>query len=211
MEHKDLVRLWTSRKNILAAPILKDKYHIKESDHMTLEQFIEWADGAGFYDKVQEMTFSCKTKDKENVQRIKVYWPPEPKLGGSEYRVISADMDIENLKNAIIIIRDSVTPHAQTTLRYLISQKIYITIFTISELQLDIFEHEKVPPHTICSAAEKKLVMSSYNVTSSQLPRIKTSDPAVKRMGAVRGQLIKIEEKSDTVTGYPVLHYRIVG
>ena len=211
MEHKDIIRLWTSRKNILATPLMQ-KYHIKESDHMTLKQFIEWADGEGYYDKIQEMTFSCKTKGNADgsVQRIKIYWPAEPKLGGSEYRAISNDMESENLKNAIIIIRDSVTPHAQTTLRYLNSQKIYINVFKMDELQLDIFKHVKVPKHTICTNSEKKDIKKDYNISDSQLPKIKSSDAAIRRLGAVKGNLIKIEEESDTMPGYPIPSYRIV-
>ena len=105
---------------------------------------------------MQEMTFSCKNDDDDNLKRIKVYWPAEAKLGSGEYCSISQDMESENLKNAIIIVRDSVTPHAQATLRYLNSQKIHITVFNMSDLQFDIFEHQKVPKHTICPTSKKE-------------------------------------------------------
>ena len=211
MDHEEIKRLWRSREEALGLKMMK-KYDIKESDHMTLEQFTEWAEGEGFCDKIQEMTFSCKTKDKnlDDVQRIKIYWPAEAKLGGSEYRGISNDMESENLKNAVIIIRDSVTPHAQTTLRYLNSQKIYITVFNMDLLQFDIFKHVKVPKHTICTKSEKRDLKKDYNVTDSQLPKIKSTDAAIKRLGAVKGDLIKIEEESDTMPGYPIPSYRIV-
>jgi len=211
MDSKDIKRLWISRENILASPLMQ-KYHIKESDRMTLEQFEKWAEEKGMYEKMQEMTFSCKTKGAADgsVQRIKVYWPAEPKLGGSECRSISNDMESENLKNAVVIIRDSVTPHAQSTLRGLSSQKIYISVFKMDVLQMDIFKHEKVPKHTICTMQEKKTVKKQYNSTDSQLPKIKTTDAVVRRMGAVKGNLIKIEEKSDTMPGYFVISYRLV-
>nr|QBK85737.1 MAG: DNA-directed RNA polymerase subunit 5 [Marseillevirus LCMAC101] len=213
MDERGIEKLWTSRKNVLKDLELRRKYHIKESDHMTLEQFTSWAEEEGFYDKIQEMKFSCmkEVKGKKNGQRIKVYWPAESKLGGSEFRIISADMESENLKHAIIIIRDSVTPHAQGSLRYLSSQKMYIHVFTLYEYQVDIFEHEKVPEHIICDSSEKKELMSVYNLLPSQIPKIKQSDAVIRRLGATRGQLIKIMEESDTMPGYYILHYRIVG
>jgi len=209
MDHKGIARLWLSRENILNTPLIQ-QYDIKESDHMTFDQFLEWAEEEGFYEKIQEMTFSCRTSGKENVKRIKVYWPAEPKLGGSEYRVISADMESENLKNAVIIIKDSVTPHAQSTLRYLSSQKIFITIFKMDDLQLDIFKHTKVPKHTVCSSSFKKHLKQVYNVSDAQLPKIKSTDAAIKRLGAVRGNLIQIDEESDTMPGYFIPTFRVV-
>lgn len=212
MNEKEIERLWKSREVILSTPILKDNYCIEESDHMTLEEFRDWAEKEGFYNKIKEMTFSCQSKDEGDgrIKRIKVYWPAEAKLGSGEYCSISQDMDSESLKNAIIIVRNSVTPHAQATLRLLNSQKIHITVFNMNELQFDIFEHEKVPKHTICSSKEKKLIMQLYNITPSQIPKIKISDPVIKRLGATKGQLIEILEESDTMPGYFIPMYRIV-
>jgi DNA-directed RNA polymerase subunit H (RpoH/RPB5) len=212
MNEEEIERLWKSREVILSTPILKDNYCIEESDHMTLDEFRDWAEEEGFYDKMREMTFSCQSKDDGDghIKRIKVYWPAEAKLGSGEYCSISQNMELENLKNAIIIVRDSVTPHAQATLRLLNSQKIYITVFNMNELQFDIFEHEKVPTHTICSSKKKKLVMQRYNVTHSQIPKIKVFDPVIKRLGATKGQLIEILEESDTMPGYFIPMYRTV-
>jgi len=216
MDDRGIERLWLSRVNVLRDLELRRKYEIKESDHMDLEQFTSWAENKGFYDKIQEMTFSCmkeveSKKGKKIHQRIKVYWPAEPKLGGSEYRVISADMESENLKHAIIIIRDSVTPHAQTTLRLLNKEKIYIHVFKLDEYQIDIFEHEKVPEHIICEPSEKKDLLAVYKLLPSQIPKIKLTDAVIRRLGATRGQLIKILEESDTQPGYYTIQYRIVG
>ena len=207
MDLRGIERLWKSRENILLILRLRN-YEVKKSDDMTIEQFVEWADEMGFCDKIQDMTLSYSKKDG---QRIKVYWPSEPKLGGSEYRTISSDMESENLRHAIIVIRDSVTPHAQTTLRYLISQKIYINVFKMDELQINIFIHEKVPEHTVCTSAEKKALMSCYKIVPSQIPKLRLTDPVVRRLGAIRGELIQIKEESDTMPGYYVLSYRLVG
>ncbi len=71
-----------------------------------------------------------------------------------------------------------------------------------------IFEHNLVPEHVLLSDEEKKALLKKYRIKISQLPRIFTTDPAVKELGAKKGDVIKILRKSE-VAG-TVEYYRVV-
>lgn len=73
----------------------------------------------------------------------------------------------------------------------------------------NILDHELVPKHEIISEKEKEEVIRRYGITSlKQLPRIFTSDPVVRALGAKVGDIIKITRKSPT-SGETV-YYRVV-
>ena len=71
-----------------------------------------------------------------------------------------------------------------------------------------IFEHELVPEHVLLSEEEKKELLEKLGVKLSQLPRIFTTDPAVKELGAKKGDVVKIIRKSE-VAG-TAIYYRVV-
>ncbi|MGY5860168.1 MAG: DNA-directed RNA polymerase subunit H [Candidatus Thorarchaeota archaeon] len=72
----------------------------------------------------------------------------------------------------------------------------------------DLFEHELVPKHWIASDEEIELVTSHYKINKTQLPRIAFDDPAVKVLGAIRGQVLRIERES--LTSGSAYYYRLV-
>lgn len=73
----------------------------------------------------------------------------------------------------------------------------------------NILEHELVPKHIILSPEEREEVIKKYRITKlSQLPRILTTDPIVKIIGAKKGDIIKIIRKSSTAK--ESVYYRIV-
>jgi len=75
--------------------------------------------------------------------------------------------------------------------------------------KIDILKHELVPVHIVLSEEEKKEVMKKYKVENlKQFPRILTSDPVVKALGAKPGDLIKIIRKSGTAG--ESIYYRVV-
>jgi DNA-directed RNA polymerase subunit H (RpoH/RPB5) len=76
------------------------------------------------------------------------------------------------------------------------------------EEEIDIFQISLVPKHILLTEDEKAALLKQYNVTLKQLPRIKVSDPAVKRLGGKKGDIVKIIRTDETVGDYN--YYRVV-
>ena len=74
--------------------------------------------------------------------------------------------------------------------------------------KIDIFENELVPKHEILNEGEKNKLLEKLNISSKQLPKILASDPAVKMIGAKKGDIIKITRRSQTAGTY--YYYRLV-
>ena len=66
--------------------------------------------------------------------------------------------------------------------------------------------HILQPKHTKLKPEEVKKVLDKYNITVSQLPKIKEDDAVVPE-GAVRGDVIKIERKEEDKV---IVYYRVV-
>ena len=66
--------------------------------------------------------------------------------------------------------------------------------------------HLLQPKHSKVSPKEAKEILQKFNVSSTQLPRIKITDPALPE-GCKLGDLIKIETKSEEGK---TLYYRVV-
>ena len=64
--------------------------------------------------------------------------------------------------------------------------------------EYDILKHLLVPKHAILKEDEIKEVLKKYNIKIQQLPKILTTDAAVKAIGAKEGDVIKITRESPT-------------
>jgi DNA-directed RNA polymerase subunit H len=64
--------------------------------------------------------------------------------------------------------------------------------------KLNVLNHVMVPEHTIMSEEETKTLLSSYNITTEQLPKIYHDDPAVKAIAAKVDDVIRIVRISHT-------------
>jgi DNA-directed RNA polymerase subunit H len=76
------------------------------------------------------------------------------------------------------------------------------------EEDLNIFESALVPKHEILPEDEKKNILEHFMIKESQLPKIKSTDPAVKALNAQKGDVLKITRKSPTSGEY--FYYRLV-
>ena len=73
---------------------------------------------------------------------------------------------------------------------------------------VDVSQHELVPEHTLLDdPSEVEAVLDEYNVSKTNLPKIRKSDPALPD-GAETGDVVKIERDSRT-TDRAVI-YRLV-
>jgi len=64
--------------------------------------------------------------------------------------------------------------------------------------KLNVLEHVMVPDHKIMTEDEVNGLLSSYAITTEQLPKMYHDDPAVKTIGAKPGDVIRIIRDSHT-------------
>ncbi|MDD1671686.1 MAG: DNA-directed RNA polymerase subunit H [Methanomicrobiales archaeon] len=63
---------------------------------------------------------------------------------------------------------------------------------------LNVLEHVMVPEHHVMSEEEVTELLSTYNISFDQLPKIFHDDPAVKAIKAKIGDVIRIIRFSQT-------------
>ena len=64
--------------------------------------------------------------------------------------------------------------------------------------KLNVLKHVMVPDHKIMSEVEVSALLTHYNITTEQLPKIFHDDPAVKIIGANIEDVIRIVRMSHT-------------
>ncbi|HVH14414.1 MAG TPA: DNA-directed RNA polymerase subunit H [Candidatus Angelobacter sp.] len=66
------------------------------------------------------------------------------------------------------------------------------------EPSYDIFKHDLVPKHVLLKPNEAKEVLERYHIRPYQIPYVKSTDPAVRAIGARPGDIVKVIRKSAT-------------
>ena len=64
--------------------------------------------------------------------------------------------------------------------------------------KLNVLKHDMVPDHKIMSEEEVSALLTTYNITTEQLPKVFHDDPAVKVIGAEADDVIRIIRTSHT-------------
>nr|WP_320162788.1 DNA-directed RNA polymerase subunit H [uncultured Methanoregula sp.] len=64
--------------------------------------------------------------------------------------------------------------------------------------KLNVLKHAMVPDHKSMSEEEVSELLTTYNITTEQLPKIYHDDPAVKTIGAEPDDVIRIIRASHT-------------
>jgi len=64
--------------------------------------------------------------------------------------------------------------------------------------RLDVLAHTMVPDHQIMNEEEVAGLLSLYNITNEQLPKMYHDDPAVRAIGAKPGDVVRIIRKGQT-------------
>lgn len=62
----------------------------------------------------------------------------------------------------------------------------------------DILKHELVPSHVILDKKEVEKLLSGFDITRAQLPKILIDDPVIQAIKAKEGDIIKITRNSPT-------------
>ena len=89
-----------------------------------------------------------------------------------------------------------------------LSDKVFIQLFDLNKLLINITKHELVPKMRIVSEEEKLAVKEKYNVENmSNLPIILSYDPVAQFYGVKKGDLCEIIRKSETSGEYKAYRY----
>mgnify|MGYP000344834906 CR=1 FL=1 len=75
--------------------------------------------------------------------------------------------------------------------------------------KFNIFDHELVPEHILLSKEEAEKVLMRLGVKCNQLPLIRSTDPAVRAIGAKPGDIVKIVRKSKTA-GISIIYRYVI-
>lgn len=200
-------KLFTSRGIIL--DILKDRgYDVSDVEEFgNVEEFEEWCGD----DDVQEIKKRMELCiDDDDHDQIIVMWLNNENLGAPDIRNVHRLLEDKGCKNAIIIVDGTVNYMAKNIIKTLEKSAFNISVYSLIETLYNISKHEFVPEHTICTPTQKKNIMKVYSANKNQLPKIKSSDPMCRHIGAVSGQLIKIKREIESQPGYFNITYRLV-
>ena len=151
----------------------------------------------------------CKLLDKNDPKKkILLYYQyiPTQKLNMETIKSFIDILSKSKVNEGLIIIPGKISDQAKKKIQE-IKNELLIEIFTLSELVVNITEHELVPKHILLSLKEKEDLLKRYRIKDSQLPKILMSDPVARYLGLKRGDVVKIERKSETAGKY--ITYRI--
>lgn len=129
------------------------------------------------------------------------------KIGVSHLKLFYQKMQTENVRRAIIVTRNNLTPFARTLIKEVTLRGYRMEYFRETELLVDITEHKLVPEHIILTQQQKQELLDRYRLKPSQLPRIQSTDPVARYLGLKTHQVVKIIRPSETAGRY--ITYRI--
>jgi DNA-directed RNA polymerase subunit H len=66
------------------------------------------------------------------------------------------------------------------------------------DLRFNVLNHEIVPQHMLLADDDVPALLEKYQIVKEQLPKIKSTDPAVKVVGAKVGQVVQVIRPSPT-------------
>jgi len=132
--------------------------------------------------------------------------PTHDAVGVKYLNQLAKEVESRELDGGIIISSGRYTLSAKSN-----GRKSKIELIPPIFPSFNIFKHHLVPLHEILTPEEKMKVLKEYRVKPYQLPRIKTSDPVAKAIGAKPGDLIKIIRKSPTAGDYVSYRYVVEG
>ncbi|XP_071717443.1 DNA-directed RNA polymerases II and IV subunit 5A-like [Rutidosis leptorrhynchoides] len=190
----EITKLHRVRKTCLE--MLKDRgYEVEDLEiNMTKKEFINKYNGTI---RREDLTF-LKSKP-NNTDQIYVFFPDKLKIGVGVIKNYVIRMEQENIRRAIIVVRQGLTPSAKASQNE-IAGRFQVDIFQEAELLLNIRYHDLVPDHIPLTNEEKAALIRKYKIKEAQLPRIFATDPVARYYGLRRGQVVKILRPIETGT-----------
>lgn len=200
-ENIEIYKLWRIRHTIFQ--LCHDRGYLVTQEELneTYELFKSKYHEDDFYRTIQ-------VAHSENNEQMYVFFPDEPKIGIKTIQDYVSQMEKNNVRRAIVVVRLGLTPSAKQAMKDVAPEYI-LEDFMESEMLINITEHELVPQHILLTEDEKQDLFSRYKLQESQLMKMLITDPIARYYGFKRGQVIKIIRKSDTAGRY-VTHRLVV-
>lgn len=74
--------------------------------------------------------------------------------------------------------------------------------------KFELQNHHMVPKHNLLSPPEVEKVLKKYDVEPAQFPKVHVTDPVIKEIGGVVGDIVEIIR--DSPTAKIAISYRLV-
>ena len=85
---------------------------------------------------------------------------------------------------------------------------LFLEVFTVGEMQIDVLAHELQPVFRVVTESEVRALLAERRVKLTQLPRILSSDPCARYLGARRGTVLCITRRPESAN--ELVTYRVV-
>ena len=179
-------------------------YFVKPEDKEI--NFEKWLENNKNKNTMNGIFYKKDPKNSENILRLYYEYLEGNKLNAGDISVFFSKMKEAQANSGVIIISGMLTSQATQKIAD-INTELQIECFHVSELIVNITEHELVPQHKVLNEEQKIMLLERYKIKENQLPKIMISDPIAKYLGLKRGNVVKIIRESETAGRY--VTYRI--
>jgi len=107
--------------------------------------------------------------------------------------------DMTRAETIVMMMEPVLEIHHQLALTLFLTKKVYVSFFSVDHLVNNPLKHEMVPKHEIMPEENEAEFMKKYHIVAkNKMPKILYSDPIIRIIGAVPGNIIKITRPSQT-------------
>lgn len=199
----EITRIYYVRRTIIQMVVDRGYLVSSQLKSETLEEF---KTRYGEETQIRSRLLLLLQKKDDPTDQLFVFFPEDAKVGMKPIKSYCEKMKEEDVKRAIIVVKQGMTSYAKQALAAFPNYKL--EQFNETELLVNITQHQLVPKHIRLTQEEKKKLLEKYKLESSQLPRIQVNDPVARYYGLERGEVVKIIRNSETAGKY--VTYRLV-
>lgn len=200
-----LIEMLTARKNKYNTESFSN-FSINEINTMLQNNTTKLSDST-----INPLDLSIKL-NKSNKCIVKYITASKVRLNNIQMYVLDMVTNVlEEGDELIIIVKDKLTNDAslyEIFETYLKTNNIFIQLFWLDTLIINITKHELVPKHRVLDKDETTQLLQKFNLKDlSKIPVIIKSDPVAKFYGMRRGDVVEITRPSETAGQYISYRY----
>jgi len=205
-DQEELHRLWMSQKTIYQ--MMRDRgYVVGEGDlKATFDEFKKTYPTLSTTGSKHALSMLFQHGASQGVQMF-VFYPDGAHFKSKDIKMYVATLGKQNIQNGIIVCKEVLKSHSLKALDEA-RREYNLELFYIKELMFNVTHHRDVPKHTLLREEEKAALLKERKISEHQLKKILTSDPVTRYYAGKRGQVFRIERRSE-ISGITV-EYRII-